>query len=158
MDVITKPQIVKNSLVLLNTLVLVSLAGCADYLPFSGGGLQGEVAPLPSSFTQAASQEIVQLETNPADPYSVNLWVIGEEDRLYVFAGDNETKWVKHITENPNVRLKLGGLIYELRAQRVTDADEFEWFAKAWDQKYGHRPRNEKVSETWLMRLLPRTS
>ena len=107
---------------------------------------------------RVASQEIVQLETNPADPYSVNLWIIGEEDRLYVFAGDNETKWVKHIVENPNVRLKLGGSIYELRAQRVTDADEFEWFAKAWDQKYGHRPRNEKVSETWLMRLLPRLS
>ena len=158
MDRRRRPQMVNYLLVLLSALVLIGSAGCADYLPFSGGGLQGEVAPLPSSFTQVASQEIVQLETNPADPYSVNLWIIGEEDRLYVFAGDNETKWVKHIAENPNVRLKLGGSIYELRAQRVTDADEFEWFAKAWDQKYGHRPRNEKVSETWLMRLLPRLS
>jgi len=98
----------------------------------------------------------VQLETNPSNPYSVNLWVIGNEDSLYIFAGDSETTWVQHIAANPNVRLKIGESIYELAATRVTDADEFEKFAQAWEAKYGNRPRNESVDETWLMRLAAR--
>jgi len=57
---------------------------------------------------------------------------------------------------NPNVRLLSGGNLYELAGARVTDADEFEWFAQAWEAKYGNRPRNENVAETWLMRLRPR--
>lgn len=138
-------------------LALVITSGCADYLPFSKGALEGEVALPPASYTDVARQEIIQFETNPSEPYSVNLWVIGEGERLYVYAGDSETTWVQNIAADPNVRIKLGAAIYELRATRVTDAEEFEWFAKAWDEKYGHRPMNENVDETWLMRLAPRT-
>lgn len=135
---------------------LLGMGGCADYLPFSSGGLEGAVAELPASFKEIGRQKIVQLETNPADPYSVNLWVIGNETSLYIFAGDSETTWVQHIAADPNVRLKLAGSIYELAATRVTDADEFEQFAQAWESKYGNRPRNENVDETWLLRLAAR--
>jgi len=143
----------KHSVIALLSLVLI---GCADYLPFSGGGLEGVVAEHPASFVDIGKQEIVQLETNPVDPYSVNLWVIGNDDSLYIFAGDSETTWVQHIAVDPNVRLKIGESIYELAATRVTDADEFEAFAQAWEAKYGNRPRNENVDETWLMRLAAR--
>lgn len=139
-------------------LALMLLGGCADYLPTASGELSGTVAAPPPSWTEVAKQEIIQLETQPTDPYSVNLWVIGDDDRLYVFAGDNYTTWIEHIDADPNVRLKTGGSIYLLRATRVTDAEEFEWFAQAWDAKYGHRPRNENVAETYLMRLSPRSS
>lgn len=135
---------------------LLAFAGCADYLPTASGELEGTVTPAPASWTNVAQQEIIQLETQPAEPYSVNLWVIGESERLYVFAGDNYTTWVEHIDADPRVRIKMGGAIYLLRATRVTDAQEFEWFAQAWDKKYGHRPVNEKVGETYLMRLQPR--
>ncbi len=135
---------------------LLAFAGCADYLPTASGELEGTVAPAPASWTKIAQQEIIQLETQPAEPYSVNLWVIGEDERLYVFAGDNYTTWVEHIDADPKVRLKMGGAIYLLRATRVSDPQEFEWFAQAWDKKYGHRPVNEEVGETYLMRLQPR--
>ena len=137
-------------------MLAVSLSGCADYLPFSGGELEGAVAEIPASFETIGQQEIVKLETNPLEPYSVNLWVIGNKESLYVFAGDSETTWVQHIAKDPNVRLKLGAAIYELAATRVTDAAEFERFAEAWEAKYGNRPRNENVDETWLLRLEPR--
>lgn len=135
---------------------LLAFAGCADYLPTASGELEGTVATAPASWTSVAQQDIIQLESQPSDPYSVNLWVIGEDERLYVFAGDNYTTWVEHIDADPKVRLKMGGVIYLLSASRVTDAQEFEWFAQAWDKKYGHRPVNENVGETYLMRLQPR--
>ena len=137
-------------------LALLTSVGCADYLPTSSGQLTGTVTAAPPDWTPIAQQEIVQLESQPSAPYSVNLWVIGEGQRLYVFAGDNYTTWVEHIDADPRVRLKMGGAIYLLNATRVTDAAEFEWFAQAWDKKYGHRPRNENVAETYLMRLQPR--
>ena len=135
---------------------VLALGGCAEYLPFSGGGLEGSVAANPASFEEIGRQKIVQLETNPTEPYSVNLWVIGNQDSLYIFAGDSETTWVRHIAVDPNVRLKIGESIYELAATRVTDAEEFEQFAQAWESKYGNRPRNENVEETWLLRLAAR--
>ncbi len=140
---------------LLLTAVL-ALAGCSGYLPFAGGALEGEVHSLPASWTEVSQTKIVQLETNPAEPYSVNIWCVGEGEKLYVFAGDNKATWIEHMLVDPAVRLKIDERIYELRAQRVTDAEEFEWFAQQWDKKYGNRPRNEKVGETYLMRLTPR--
>lgn len=140
---------------LLSATILV-LAGCADYLPISSGALSGTVAPAPASWTEVAKQKIIQLESQPEDPYSVNLWIIGQDERLYVFAGDNYSTWIEHMDANPDVRVKMGGSIYQLTATRVTDAAEFEWFAQAWEQKYGNRPRNENVAETYLMRLTPR--
>jgi len=149
-------SVAKQLNIVLLAIALTALGGCAEYLPFSSGGLEGAVAETPASFEEIGRQEIVQLETNPTDPYSVNLWVIGNKDSLYIFAGDSETTWVQHIAVDPNVRLKIGESIYELAATRVTDAEEFENFAQAWESKYGNRPRNENVDETWLLRLSAR--
>jgi len=135
---------------------LIVLSGCTDWLPFSSGALEGEVVANPADWTAVGEPSIIQFETQGEAAYSVNLWVIGEGDKLYVFAGDNRSTWVEHIESNPNVRLLSGGNLYELKATRVTDADEFEWFAQAWEAKYGNRPRNENVAETWLMRLSSR--
>ena len=143
--------------------LLVSLLGmgCADKIPFSSGALEGEVVANPADWTEVGAPSIIQFETQGAgkqgeQAYSVNLWVIGEKEKLYVYAGDNRTTWVEHIETNRNVRLRSGGKLYELAAKRVTDPEEFESFAQAWGLKYGHRPRNENVGETWLMRLRPR--
>ena len=147
------PQV--RSAVLLFLLALGNW-GCAENIPFSSGALEGEVVVNPADWSAVGAPSVIQLESQGEEPYSVNLWVIGEGEKLYVFAGDNRTTWVEHIEANSQVRLRSGGNIYELQASRVTDADEFEWFAQAWDEKYGHRPRNENVAETWLMRLRPR--
>jgi hypothetical protein len=132
---------------------VLALVGCADYLPTASGELSGTISASPLSWTEISQQEIIQLETQAADPYSVNLWIIGEGERLYIFAGDSYTTWVEHIDANPEVRVKIGESIYLLSAARVTNAEEFEWFAQAWEKKYGNRPRNENVAETYLMRL-----
>lgn len=137
-------------------LALLLGMGCADKIPFSSGALDGQLVANPTDWTAVGSPSIIQLETQGDEPYSVNLWVIGDGEKLYVFAGANRSTWVEHIEINPLVRLRSGPNLYELVASRVTDADEFERFAQAWDEKYGNRPRNENVDETWLIRLRPR--
>jgi len=141
-----------TGIILLGVMTVVT---ACNYIPFSGGTLTGKITAPPNDWTQVAQVEIVQLETQPADPYSVNLWVIGAGPKLYVFAGDNRSAWIEHIEVDPSVRLQIGEAIYLLTAQRVSDATEFEAFAQAWDIKYGNRPGNENVAETYLMRLTP---
>ncbi len=138
--------------------VVLFLSGCMEYLPFSSGALSGSVTSAPQDWTTLAQQEIIKLETNPDDPYSVNLWVIGMGSVLYVHAGDNRATWVEHIEVNPNVRMLFGENIYELRGERVTDQEEFNAFAVPYEEKYGNRPRNENISEIYLFRLVARES
>ena len=142
----------RNALILALALML---AGC-DMIPFSGGALQGTASNAPADWSDVASADVIQLETNPAAPYSVKLWIIGDGSRLYVHAGANRATWVEHIESDPRVRLLIGDALYDLQAQRVTDQGEFDAFSDLYEVKYGNRPRNESVAEAYLFRLSPR--
>jgi len=138
-------------------LLTLFLAACSsDWVPFSSGELDGEVAQVPADWSQFADAEVIQLETNPVDPYSVKLWVIDMDGSLYVHAGANRATWVAHIESSPLVRLESEGKIYELQASRVTSADEFAQFSEIYKSKYGNYPRNRNVNEIYLFRLTPR--
>ena len=136
--------------------LLLGLMACGDHLPLSGGALTGEPAAAPISWVDVATDDIIQLETQGEAPYSVNLWTVLVDDDLHVFAGDNYANWVEHIEGNALVRLQSDNLVYALKAERVTDPGHFEQFAQAWETKYGNRPRNESVQETYLFRLSKR--
>jgi len=97
--------------------------------------------------------DTVQLETKPADPYSVNIWVIALDPNLYVHAGANRATWVEHMEAEPKVRLRVDESTYEVAASRVEGQDEFDRFSEAYEKKYGRRPRNENVKEAYLFRL-----
>jgi len=146
-----------------NTHILVALAlaaavaGCGGpcvLLP--GGALEGPTVATPDGWSFTDAVDTVQLETRPADPYSVNIWVIALGGDLYVHAGANRSTWVEHMEADPNVRLRVDDSIYELAASRVDDQGEFDRFSDAYEQKYGRRPRNENVGEAYLFRLSPR--
>ena len=142
----------------IHLIILIGLfvGGCAEYLPISSGQLKGVVNEVPRQWGAVSDDKIVQFETNAGKAYSVNLWIVEVSGNLYVFAGDNLANWVKDIEENPDVRLGTGTSIFELEAFRVTNAQEFDSFARAWEAKYGNRPRNERVKETYLYRLQAR--
>tara|TARA_A100001388_G_scaffold69749_1_gene49391 strand:- start:4734 stop:5273 length:540 start_codon:yes stop_codon:yes gene_type:complete len=131
--------------------------GCSEALPIAGGALEGQVTAIPGAWGPVARDEIIQLETNgPDGPYSVNLWTVEIDGNLHVFAGDNYATWVEHIESNDAVRLQSEGAVFELRAERIRAPQHFERFAEAWEQKYGRRPMNESVEETYLFHLTAR--
>ena len=139
-------------------LLLVILTSCsADFIPFSGGALEGNLVTAPGDWTEVSAAEVIQLETNPAEPYSVKLWIIGHGRHLYVHAGANRTTWVEYLENDPRVKLLIGENLYELLAKRVTDASDFKTFSDVYEGKYGRRPRNENVTEAYLFRLLSRS-
>jgi len=138
-------------------MLMVALSGCnGPTFLLPGGKLDGEVAPTPTDWSFAGDYGTAQLETHPEEPYSVNLAFTIVGSRLYVNAGGTQTQWVKNMSANPLVRLRLDGTLYELRAERVTDSAEITSFAKAWTGQSMFRRDPLSYDEVWIYRLGPR--
>jgi len=148
---------ITRTALLLALFLAAPLVGCGGpFVLLPGGALEGTTAPIPESWAFTDAVDTVQFETLPADPYSVNIWVIALDENLYVHAGASRSTWVENMEVDPNVRLRVDDSIYELAASRVVSQNEFDRFSEAYDKKYGRRPRNENVSEAYLFRLAPR--
>lgn len=132
---------------------LLACEGPTGLLP--GGALSGSVVPAPANFAFARDAGTVQLETRPADPYSVNIACAIVGDGLYISAGDNRSQWVENMEADPRVRMRIAGMIYELRAERVTEAAELDAFAEEWlKNAWARDPRG--YDEVFVYRLVAR--
>jgi len=139
---------------LIGALVTLGCNGPTFLLP--GGALEGETAATPSDWSFAGESGTIQLETNPSEPYSVNLAYTVLNGQFYINAGGTETQWAQHMKADPRVRLRLEGKLYELKAQRVTDGEEILQFAEAWTSQSMFRRDPSYYEEVWLYRLVPR--
>ena len=145
------------SLRLVSILLIFTVLGCnGPTMLLPGGALDGEARSAPSDWAFAGDYGTVQLETRPEDPYSVNIAFTVIDGRLYINAGGTETRWVKNLTLNPLVRLRMDGALYDLRAERVTGADEIAAFAKAWTSQSLFRRDPTGYDEVWIYRLVSR--
>ena len=137
----------------------VTATGC-PLGPFAGGRLGGEVrAPL-ADWAFVDEHETCQLETNPADPYSVNTWCTGYGDALYIPTSmilgppvPSEREWVRNVQADPRVRVRIGETVYELRAVRVEDEELAEQVLLTLEKK--HEPRDPD-REIWVYRMQAR--
>ena len=145
--------------------LLAALACTGPIGPLPGGRLSGEPGPtlVPDwGFTQ--EHETVQIEVNPADPHSVNTWCIGLGPNLYVPSSmilgpkdPEERGWIGFVKQDPNLRIRIDGKIYQRRAVRVTDADEYETALRALEAKYDEDPADRDPERIiWIFRLEPR--
>lgn len=141
------------------------LAACGPLGPLSGGRLSGEVHTAPVgdwSFSDAVAT--IQLETNPAEPHSVNAWCVGLGDRIYVPTSmirgpkaPSEREWVRNVTADERVRIRIGDQIYERTAVRVHDAAEYDAARAALEMKYELDPaERDSERDVWIFRLDPR--
>ena len=109
-------------------LAVVALGlGCG---PVPGGSLAGELAPPPAAWTDAlgGDRAMCEIEARPADPHSIQLECFTRDGELYVqshrwaLAQWWPRSWAAIWLAEPDVRVRIGDRIYELRAERVTDA------------------------------------
>ncbi len=134
---------------------LLAAFACGPLVMIPGGKLEGSLKTPPSDWAFSDSIETVQLETRPENPYSVNVWGVGVGEWFYVAAGNADSRWVENITQNPQVRLKLEGNLYDLRAVRTEEPAELEAFLLALKRKYDFEPDPEQRASAALFRLEP---
>jgi len=129
--------------------------------PFSGGRLSGDEQTQPADWSFVNDVENCQLETNPAEPHSINCWCYGSAGNVYVPSSmilgptePTEREWVQNVQADPDVRLRVGGKVYALRAARVEDSAEYGEVLAALEKKYEADPgEREEEREIWLYRL-----
>ena len=150
----------KFSRITLAGLLLLGL-GCGEpMMMLPGGALSGTLEPPPSDWKFSDVTKVVQLETRPDDPYSVNIWGVAVGHRFLIGSGSGmENAWARHIDEDPNVRLRVGTSLYELRAVMSKDPTDRERFLEAVTKKYDEfDPEEERSSESVIYQLEPRRS
>jgi hypothetical protein len=117
---------VKCGLPLVFGLVLASACG-GPFFIIPGGELSGEVVDEPISDWGFVDDSFVDLETDPADPYSVQLNYVVRDGKLYLDPMEGK-KWLEEIRASPLVRVRFSGRIYPLEAVLVGKPGELEGF------------------------------
>lgn len=133
---------------------LLLLSACEGPFIFAAGGaLSGAVTQAPDRWQLEADSAVAQLETRPEEPYSINFTYVQLDGRFYVYAGDTRTNWVKHIEQNPLVRVRVQDTIYPARAVRVVSDEELSEFAAVWANLSVFQRDPMNFDEVWLYRL-----
>ena len=132
-------------------LPLIAL-GCGPMVMIPGGELSGTVEAHPASWSFTDAVDTVQLETRPADPYSVNIWCVASGDSLYV-AGSRDSKWTQNVAADGLVRLRVDGRLFELRASEASAPEDIEAFIVASKAKYDFELEPGQRESAILFRL-----
>ena len=101
----------------------ICLAACSGpFMVFPGGAIAGDTAPYDLNAVDP-QVSVLQLETNPADPYSVNLGFFRIGEDIYIDPAE-ERRWYQHIKADPRVRIRFDGstVVHEMQTEVVTDA------------------------------------
>ncbi len=92
--------------VILISLALLGLAACSEpFFYFSGGRLTGEETPL---VHMPAASGVLQIETLPTDPYSVNIGYVLLDGKVYIDPAEDR-QWYQNILVDPTVRIRFDG-------------------------------------------------
>ena len=133
---------------------MLMLTGCEEpFIVFAGGALSGEVIETPTDWSVLNAIDTVQLETQPADPYSINIWIAAVGADLYVATGEDGQRWTDYLNADGNVRVRANQDLYELEAHMVTNAAERDRVAKAYVDKYDLADGDNWVMEGMIFRL-----
>jgi hypothetical protein len=64
----------------------------------------------------------VAVESRPEDPHSVTTLCFIHEGKLYIPAQSGSSKkWTQYVSDNSLVRIKMGDVVYPVRATRILD-------------------------------------
>jgi hypothetical protein len=105
------------------------IAGCGNgpFLVFPGGKLEGTVATDPVTDWSFLDEQYVHLESNPADPYSVELNYFVRDGELFIDPAEGR-RWFDELKKDENVRVRFGDTIYPVTAVLVGRPGELEGF------------------------------
>ncbi len=149
----------KAMCLVLSTLLLAS---CGPLGPIPGGELGGTLHAGPvTDWSFADAHETIQLEARGDGPYSVNVWCGVVDGKLYVptsliLGPDDPTErsWVRYVADDPAVRLRIDGTLYDLTATRV-EGEELERARAHLLAKY-EEDGDDHSSKAWIFRMDPR--
>jgi hypothetical protein len=116
-----------------------------------GAELPGQTQTPPLNWTDVP--DVIQVETRPSDPYSINIWGVGIGRDLYIATSADGTAWSEFIGIDSSVRARIGPLLYQLEATSVLDPNERADVATAYVSKYDLDSDDNWVATGLIFRL-----
>jgi hypothetical protein len=125
--------------------------------PIPGGAFKGPVnSDLHPDWSNL--EEVIEIEIRPARPWSLSIWNVVVDGELYVpSASGARRRWTAVAVNEPMVRLRTHGQIYERRMERVTDPALRLRIGQALAERYGFEPPQDPERDTtWYFHVEPR--
>jgi hypothetical protein len=127
---------------LLAVSALLCLASCIDPADRRPGlRLGGEVVEESGgdwSFTDAHREIAIETRSPWLLPHSVTIFCAAKDGRFFVAARNPDGKrWVDNVDRDPDVRLEIGGRVYEQRLVALKDPEDITTAQDAFAAKYG---------------------
>lgn len=125
--------------------------------PIPGGALVGPVNSNPNP-EWSNLEQVIELEIRPEKPWSLSVWNAVIDGELYVpSAMGARRRWTAVALEEPMVRVRTRGQIYERRIEKVEDPALRLRIGRAIAERYGATsPESAETDTTWYFRLAPR--
>ena len=104
-------------------ILIVFVTGCSGpFFLLPGGALTGAEVPL-NAANMPTEEAVLQLETNPSDPYSVNVGFRLIDGQIYIDPAI-ERQWYQYLLADSNVRIRFSDaeVVHRAIAEVVTDA------------------------------------
>jgi hypothetical protein len=140
---------------------LAALFGIARVLdgpigPIPGGPLRGAVSSEdPGDWSFAGDAPTLELEVAGV---SRTVWFVTHGGALYIAAAEAARKrWPAQAMADGGVKLRVGGRLYERRAERIVDPALGRAVGDVFRAKYEVDITEEQASRVWLFRIDPRT-
>ena len=100
---------------------------------------------------------LLQIESRPENPYSVNITFLTHQGQLYVVCVyAEESRWGRYLQETPEARLKIDGRIYPGRVTLVEDPVLIDEMIDPYAAKYPslfEDSTQEEVERFWYFRV-----
>jgi hypothetical protein len=105
-------------------------------------------------------EEVIELEIRPANPWSLSIWAAVVDGELYSpSAYGGRRRWTTVALEDPRVRLRTNGQIYERTLERVTDPELTKRLRRAFATRYGgFEEMDPRDDPTWYFHYAPRSA
>lgn len=129
----------KSVIVLLFSAFLPLLTACQPSDRQPGFWLSGEAESFPDNwlFSDEYREIGVEVSTPYLLPHSVTIWCVQVDGNLYIAASKPETKnWPDWVEKNPDVRLKIGERLFDVRLKQLEEPDVLTLVSKAYIKKY----------------------
>jgi hypothetical protein len=127
--------------------------------PIPGGAFSGPVNSTEKpDWSKMKLEKELELEIRPSRPWSLHIWGVVVDGELYSpSAFGARRRWPKVVLEDPRVRLRTNGQIYEQLLERVTDPELKKRVGEALAAKYGFDPKKAADDDTtWFFHYTAR--
>jgi hypothetical protein len=126
--------------------------------PIPGGAFTGPVNPEPHP-DWSHVEKVIELEIRPAKPWSLSIWAVVVDGELYSpSAFGAHRRWPSVALEDPRVRVRTDGQIFERTFERVTDPGLKQRVGEAVAARYGFdAEKAARDDTTWYFHYAPRS-